>query len=146
MDGIYGQCIRPCMLTVSYPSGRSMHSRPASFRWGDGTAWRGPTKTQARAKICRLTDSLTLALQKPVQNFSTFLTIIFICWESHTAGKQAGRQTGRQASRPTGQPAGCRTMPHYVTSRCATPALPEAGHPKNYQRLNSADCILVTKI
>ncbi|EGI66997.1 hypothetical protein G5I_04429 [Acromyrmex echinatior] len=56
-------------------------------------------------------------------------------YESHTAGKQAGRQAGRQASRPTGQPAGCRTMPHYVTSRCAAPALPEAGHPKNYQRI-----------
>lgn len=70
------------------------------------TARRGAAQESANeSEICRLPDSLAcsrLAETCSAQNFSTFLMIIFICWESHAAGKQ----TGRQADRQTGKQAG----------------------------------------
>lgn len=49
-------------------------------------------------------------------NFSIFLAIIFICWESH-ADKQISKQTGNQASKQTDEPA---SQPG-VALRCVAP-------------------------
>lgn len=112
---------RPCTLTVSQPSGRNMHPRPS-----DGTAWRDKTQhgvVQWRHKWERryfgwLTHSHArsrFAETCLAQNFSTFLTIIFICWESHATGRQTGRQAGRRVDRLAGR------EPYHAALRSVTP-------------------------